>query len=328
LLLASAHARVSAAAADLALPDTLRLSDRQRTTVRALLGQLVRSVEDELRSALLDMPGAESLRATLSSAHVEIVMPLLQGGTRLAEPALVDLLLRRAEEHWLHRGATSENLLLVELAGDPDAAIAREAMGLLIAQNGRFDSFQEPILPLGDLPAEHEHHLVWSVAAALRRYMVERHDADPSVCDLALALAAGRMLAGHDEGEAVQARATRLALALRQAGREGEDGLLLRALSDGSFPLFLALLGLRTGLQVDAVWEVLSAEWGPILLLRSASVGGEHSVSILLALGAREDALPAALDRFSGLASGQARSLLALWQADPGYRAAVARLAQ
>jgi hypothetical protein len=327
LLLASARARVSAAAADLALPAGLRLTDRQRTTVHAMLAQLVRSVEDELRAALLDIPGAEGLRAAFSSAHIEIALPVLSGGALFTEPALTDLLLRRAEEHRLYRSAASENLLLVELAGSSDGTVAREAMGLLIAQNGRLDGFHEPILPLGDLPAELGHHLVWTVAAALRRYMIDQHKADPAICDTALASAAGRLLARHDEGETVQARAMRLASALRNSTHDHDNGLLVRALSEGSFPLFLALLGLRAGLHPDAVWELLSTDSGPVLLLRTASVTQNESVAILLALGVGEEALAALLDRFAGLSGAAARSPLALWQADPGYRAAVARLA-
>jgi hypothetical protein len=328
-LLASARARVSAAAADLALPQGLRLTDRQRATVQALLGQLVRSVEDELRAALGEIAAAEPLRAALSSAHVEIAMPVLAAsGTALAEPALVDLLLRRAEEHRLHRAAASESAFLVELAGDADETVAREAMALLIAQNGRLDGFREPVLPRSDLPAELEHHLVWTVAAALRRYMIARHDADPASCDSALAAAAAQILARHDEGETAEARAMRLARALRMAGRIEEEDILARALAEGSLPLFIALLALRTGLAAAAVWELLAADSGPALLLRAASVRRDEAAAILLAWGTNEAALSSALHRFDGTSAASGRSLLTLWSVDTGYRAAVARLEQ
>ncbi|MEO7177713.1 MAG: hypothetical protein ABIW83_02605, partial [Allosphingosinicella sp.] len=76
-LLASAHARVAAAIADLALPEAFRLSDRQRLTVSHLLRRLVGDVEDELRSALAaDFPRDEDspLRAALSSASLPIAL--------------------------------------------------------------------------------------------------------------------------------------------------------------------------------------------------------------------------------------------------------------
>jgi hypothetical protein len=325
-LLASARARVAAAAADLALPEGLRLTDRQRTSVLALLSDLVRSVEEALRTELAQALPGDALQAALSSAHVEIAVPVLAGGASLADPALIDLLLRRAEEHRLHRAAAAENALLVELAGDGDDDVAREAMALLIAQNGRLDGFGEPVLPHGDLPAELEHHLVWTVAAALRRYMIVRHGADPAACDNAVAAASSRVLAGHDEGETAEARAMRLALALRAAGRLEEEGLVARALTHGSLPLFLALLALRTGLAAAAVWELLSAASGPVLLLRAAGLARDEAAAILLAWGLPEAALSDALDRLDGTPPEAARELLTLWHADPGYRAAVARL--
>ena len=326
-LLASARARV-AAAADLALPRDLRLSEWQRTTIGFLLANLVRSVEDELRAALAAAPAEDALQAALSSAHVEIAMPVLAGSGAFAEPALLDLLLRRAEEHRLYRAAVADNALLVELAGDADEAVAREAMALLIAQNGRLDGFREPILPRSDLSAELEHHLVWTVAAALRRYMLERHRADPAGCDLALAAAASRVLSRHDEGETADARAMRLALALQAAGRLGDDRLLARSLAAGTLPLFLALLALRTGLAAGAVWELLGAPSGLVLLLRAADVARDDAVAILLAWTSSEAALPAALDRFDGTTAAAAGALLTLWHADIGYRSAIARLAQ
>src|SRR3954471_10793316 len=80
-LLASARARVSAAMADLALPEALRLSDRQRITVAHLLRRLVGDIEDELRWALaghFSAPGQEAVSAALSSAIVAIAGPVLE----------------------------------------------------------------------------------------------------------------------------------------------------------------------------------------------------------------------------------------------------------
>jgi hypothetical protein len=328
-LLASARARVAAAAADLALPPGLRLSEWQRTTLQALLAGLVRSVEDELRAALADMHAADALHAALSSAHVEIAMPVLAGHAALAEPGLVAILLRRAEEHRLHRAAAAENALLVDLAGDGNADVAREAMALLIAQNARLDGFREPILPRSDLPAEIGHHLVWTVAASLRRYMVGCHGAESALCDEALSAAASRLFSEHDEGETAQARALRLAAALGAAGRLEESGLALRALTEGSLPLFLAVAALRAGVDADAAWDLIFARSGDgtVLLLRAAQVDRAEAAALLLALGSEEAALGRMLDWFDGTAPEIAGSRLALWRADPAYRAAVGSFA-
>jgi hypothetical protein len=70
------------------------------------------------------------------------------------------------------------------------------------------------------------------------------------------------------------------------------------------------------------------------LLLRAAGMSRGHSAAILLILnsrgqmfsGAEGDAAAAQLDLFDATDELASRGVLRLWQADPGYRAAVARL--
>ncbi len=329
-LLASARARLSVALADLALPAPLRLSEWQRTIVPALFAGLVRSIEDELRAELAGRfagPGEEEIHAALTAAHVAIAEPILEGAAPIRDPALIDVLIRRAEEHRLHRAAVAENALLIELAGDRDEAVAGEAMALLIAQGSRLDRFQEPVMARSELAAELQHDLVWAVAAALRRYLTVQHKVDASAADRAIADSAGRLLAGYDEGQTVEAMASRLARRLRQAGRLDDD-LVARALAEGSLPLFLAALSARCGLGYEAVWEILSAPdgKGPALLLRAAGIGRGQAGAILLRLDG--EAVEARLDLFDTIGEAEAIALLGLWRTDPGYRSAIARLAQ
>src|SRR3569833_1598993 len=107
-LVASARARLPAA--DLRLAELDRLTDWQRRTMLSLLDRLLGSVEDDLRSGLAARLPAEdydSAHAALSSAQLEIARPLL-GDASPWEPALVALLLRRAEEHRLQMGASDK----------------------------------------------------------------------------------------------------------------------------------------------------------------------------------------------------------------------------
>ena len=325
-LLASVHARISAAAADLALPDPLRLSEWQRTTINALRVRLVRTIEDELRSALLDTVADEALLAAIASARVEIALPMLEQAGALGDPALVEALLRRAEEHRLYRAGRAEHALLIELAGDSDAGIAAEAMALLIFEVGRFDAFREPLLARSDLSAELEHDLVWLVAAALRGYMVRRHGADPAAADQAVSAAAARMLAGYDEGDTLDARCQRLARALAAGGRL-DDATVLRALDEGGLPLFVAFVAARSGLSADSVWKIVSARsgHGAAILLRAAGFARREAAAALLALSG-DAQVPVELESYDLVAPEEARRRLTLWRADPGYRAALARL--
>lgn len=329
-LLASARARVSAAIADLALPEALRLSDRQRITISNLLRRLVGDIEDELRSDLAAHfagDGDSPLRAALSSASLAIAMPVLDGGGALADPALIALLMRRAEEHRLARTAP-EPRLLTELAGDEDAAVAAAAVSLLIAESRRLDAFHEPLVASGDLPAEVAHGLAWTVAAALRTYLIARHAIAPAAADGAVASATAALLGRYDEGAGADSLARRLALRLEERARL-DDALLARAAAEGALPLLLAGLSLRTALDPQALWELLSdsSGRGPAILLRSAHLEREAAVSVLLHLAGREEAVAAQLDVYDALDSAGARHHMLLWSLDPAYRAAVARLA-
>ena len=328
-LLASARARVSAAMADLAVPEALRLTDRQRLTVSHLLRRLVGDVEDELRSALAAHFAAdadEPLRAALSSASLAIAVPLLEGGV-LGDPALFALLLRRAEEHRLARAAP-ERGLLTDLAGDADEEVAAAALSLLIADSRRLDAFQEPLLASGDLPAEVAHSLAWTVAAALRTYIVAHHHVAPAAADGVVTAATGAGLARDDEGFGADALARRVALRLEERGRL-DDALRVRAVTEGALPLLLAGLSLRTGLDLPALWELLpdAAGRGAAIVLRGAQVGREAAAAILLGLAGHEDSAAAQLDLYDSLDPAEAHRRVLLWRLDPAYRSAVARLA-
>jgi uncharacterized protein (DUF2336 family) len=328
-LLASARERLSVALADLALPAELRLTEWQRTIVANLLEALVGSIEEELRADLaghFNAAGDEAAHAALTS-HVAIAAPILERSEAPWNAPLIGALLRRAEEHRLHKAAGADNALLIELAGEGSDAIAGEAMALLVAQGARLDRFQEPVMARTELDAELQHVLVWSVAAALRHYLTERQQISAGKADAAIAGSAGRLLAAYDEGRRVEAMALRLVRMLAKAGRL-DDRFIVRALTEGSLPLFLAALAARTGLDFEAVWEILSAPAGrgPALLLRAAGVGRGEAGAILLVLD--EEGAEGQLDLFDAGGEAEAAAALGLWQVDPGYRRAIARLAQ
>lgn len=330
-MLAAARERLAVALDDLRLPEELRLTEWQRTTMNALRARIVRQIEDDLRSALAEAftgEGQEVIHAALSSAHVVIAESILEDAAPPPDPALTGALLLRVEEHRLLRAGAADNALLIELAGDADEAIAGEAMALLIVQSSRFDGFQEPVLARTELRAEIQHALVWTVAAALRLYLIDRHGLDAAIADEALAAAAGRLLADYDEGESVEALSLRLARRLRDDSRL-TDALVSRTLFDGSLPLFLAALSVRATLDFTSVWEIASepSGSGTVLLLLAAGISRDAAGPILVRLGESEEMLAAQLDLFDVTTEAEARRLLRLWQFDPGYRAAIARLA-
>jgi uncharacterized protein (DUF2336 family) len=337
LLLAAARERFAVAAADLLLPDRARLTEWQRLTAAALLTRLVRGLEDEMRSRLaVRFEEHEALHAALSSAHVPIALPILERAQVLRDAELSNVLVRRVEEHryWkAHAGAPAEggDELLFALVRDADEEVAAEAMELVIARSRRFDRFQEP--GRVELPAELQHKLVWMVAAALRHYIVQQHHV--AAVDAAIEETASALIANYDEGATLEARAVRLARRLDAADRlDGE--LLARALAEGMLPVFIAGLAVRCALDYAAAWEVLADPRGrgPAILLRAAGVAREPVATILLLLnsrgplvsGAEGEAAAEQLGLYDTLDLEAARDVLRLWQADPGYRASVARI--
>lgn len=337
LLLAAARERFSVAAADLLLPEQARLTEWQRVTASALLLRLVRSIEEALRARLAeDFRDREGLHAALGSTRVEIALPLLERAQALRDAELGTVLVRRIEEHrfWKENAKGSDDFLN-GLVSDGDEGVAADAMALLIARSRRFDRFQEPLMAQTDLPAELQHRLVWMIAAALRHYMVQHHAVPSGAADAAIAAAAGELIASHDEGQGLEACSMRLARRLHQAGRlEGPD--LARLLEEGQLPLFIAGIAVRCSLDYAAAWEILSDPQGrgAPLLMRFGRVEREAAAWILLMLsargrvfsGAEGDAAATQLDQFDAATEASALEVLRLWQVDPGYRAAIARL--
>jgi uncharacterized protein (DUF2336 family) len=337
LLDAAARGRLAVALADLFLPKRLRLSEWQRETMATLLTRLIRSIEDELRAGIaarLEGKVRPAVQGAITSTHVEIALPILEASDALREPALIALLLRRVEEHRLYRAAQAhrdrrQGNLLVELVRDGDEGIAAAAMGLLTAQSRRLDRFQEPVVASPELPAELEHRLVWTIAAALRVYLIDRHGVDPGLADEAVSLSAATRLVDYDEGEGLDARCLRLARTLNRLGRL-DDQFVSRAATEGGLPLFLAAIALRCDLPVDAAWDIFSDPrgQGPALLLRGGAIAREPAVQILLAAHFDDDEMVVRqVDLFDGVSIEEARTALRLWQIDPAYRDAIARVA-
>ena len=338
LLLAASRERFTVAATDLLLPERARLSEWQRSTASALLMRLVASIEEALRADLAQrLQGYQALHAALSSTKVAIALPLLQRSGVLRDAELGTVLVRRVEEHryWKENAPGRADDLLGEYVQDEDEAIAAEAMALILARSRRFDSFQEPLLGSSDLPADLHHRLVWLTAAALRQYMVQQHQIPSGAADGAIAASGAVLVRGYDEGKSLEACATRLARLLRRSGRlEGRD--LARMLEEGLLPLFLAAIGLRTSLDYASAWEILSDPQGrgAAVLLRASGLERPDAAAILLILNSRgrlfsgvdgESAL-SQLAIFDAMDEAEAADVLRLWQADNGYRAAVARL--
>ena len=322
---ARADARLLGAIDDLFLPDDARLSERTRLALARLLTDTIGGVETALRRQ-----AARLLAAQGATAKAELLLGgggaadrLMTAGL-LRDEALIEALVARVQHREIADalpaavGTQHEMSLLVRLAAVPDRVIAGAARLLLVA-----DSAEGLILP-----AALQHRLVWMVAAAIRPVID-----DPDL-DRAIAEAACRALAAHDESEAADAAAMRLAVAI-DARPDELRPLLLEALGDRRLSLFVAVLAHAAGIdfaQVQAL--VLEPEGERLwLTLRAGRLDRSTIAQIALALSDADprrdiEAFADRLDAIAAVDPADARAALAPDTLAPEFRGAIRALAR
>lgn len=323
---------------DLFLPDSMRLTDYQRVTIRRFIARLVSAIEGDLRQRLIAGHAARFSNdaiAALGSARVAIAMPILERARALHDVELVSLLLARVEEQriatGLRQAGGSDNgpgKLVEALLSDSDPAIASAAMALVIAESRRFFVFDESAVPRSDLPADLQYRLVWWVAAALREYLTTTHAADPAQVDIAIMDVATASLSSHDEGETLESAAMQLALLLGERGWLDDD-VLKSACLEGHMALFVAILAARAGFDFESARGMALPPYGErlIVLLKAVGVTREAAAAIVVALGADDVRINDYMMAYDELESAQAMEAIRPLKIDGGYRNAIVGLA-
>lgn len=323
---------------DLFLPDTMRLTDYQRVTIRRFIARLVQATESDLRQRLIAGHAnrfSPELLAALGSARVSVALPVLERARALHDVELVSLLLARVEEQRIAAGLKSggrgdavDGKLIEALLADTDPPVSAAAMALLIAESRRFFVFDEPVVPRSDLPADLQYRMVWWVAAALRDYMTGRHGADPAQVDVAIMDVASASLAGHDEGETLEAAAMQLAHLLSERGWL-DDGVLKAACLEGHMALFVAILAVRAGFDFESARGMALPPYGErlVVLLKALGVARDTAAAVVLALGADDARITEHMMAYDELDPVHAMEAIRPLRIDNGYRTAIAALA-
>ncbi len=336
-----ADERLRVAIDDFYLADHARLDDRTRLAMGRLLGDLARGVEAGLRRHAARLLAARAVPALADALGRESPATLerLIGSGLVRDPELMRELFGRVRQDLLADALPSEApedpdraSLLPRLVGAPDDVVAAGAMALLSADSRR----RLPAAPgqpvATELPAELHHRLVWWIAAVLRERFGAVAPEAVAQLDRALAEAALRSIAAHDEGERLESVASRLAAALDPQADEFA-ALLVEALSDRRLALFVALLAHAMGIEYADAREIVldpGAErlW---LLLRALELDRESIARIGLALSeadpARDlDRFADALDEIVAIDPARAREALAPLLLHRDYRAALVAL--
>ncbi|MEG3175743.1 DUF2336 domain-containing protein [Sphingomonas sp. RB3P16] len=336
-----ADARLRVAIDDFYLSDAARLDDRTRLAMTAVFADLARSIEAAVRghaARLLAARGAVPL-ADAIKAEATMLLPRLVGAGLVRDPELMRELFGRVRQDLLAEALPSEApddpdraSLLPRLIGASDAVVATRARALLSAESRRRLP-TAPDRPVStELPAELHHRLVWWIAAALRERFAETAGDALAELDRALAEAAMRAIAAHDEGDRLEAVALRLAAALDPQANEFA-GLLVEALADRRLSLFIALLAHALGLDYGDAREIVldpgdERLW---LLLRALELDRDSIARIGLALSEGDptrdvDQFADALDEIVAVAPVTARHALAPLLLHRDYRAAMVAL--
>lgn len=338
--------RLRTAIDDFFLADDARLDDRTRVAMATLLGDLALGVEAGLRrhaARLLAVRDAPLLAETLN-AGAPSILDRLAGAGLIRDAELMRELFGRIRQDLLADALPTDTppadapanhdraSLLPRLVTAPDTVVAAGAAALLSAESRRRVP-PAPGQPIPtDLPAELHHRLVWWVTAVLRERFAETAGDDLALLDRALAEAALRSIAAHDEGERLEATALRLAVAI-DAQPDELPGLLVEALGDRRLSLFIAVLAHALRLDYADTREIVLDPDGERLwlLLRALDLDRAVIARIGLALSDADprrdiDLFADSLDDIVAVAPAAARQALAPLLLHRDYRAALVAL--
>ena len=307
---------------DFFLDPAKRLTEQERALMTAMLADLIGGIADELRAAL---PGGGAA-ANDEDGHQLLLQ--LGGAGLLDEPALIALLLRRADEERLAAAMRARSpghaAFLQALVGDADGGVAAAAMALILARGARRDRLGQPRIQYDDLPADVAEALTYRLAAALRLRLAPALGADQA--DRQLAAAAQTLLDRRDGAKALGSLCGALVETLYGVGKLDED-LLAAAADEGDLGFVAEALARSAGIRTDDAWDHLIDGGGGrlMLLLRMASTSRQLAARLLGLVGdlIGIDDPGAEIGRFDTIGEQEAEQARVLMRLDPAYHDAV-----
>ena len=323
---AAGRGRLPTVRVDFFLNPAERLSEQERALMTAMLYCLVSDIADEIRASL--PAGWAAANDESNSALVEA----LSTARLLDEPALVALLLRRADEERIATAAKAragrrEARALQGLVSHDSGAVSAAAMALILARGRRRDRFGQCLLSFDDLPAETSEALAQAVAAVLRTELAATHGS--SAADAELADAIGRVLEGRDPARSIDSLTAELVAQLSEAGPIGDD-LILAAAHEGEIGFVAEAIARHASLPGEStIEELLSGDAQRIMaLFRVAGFSRDLSAGLLAGIGDLLGIADAAqaIAIFDRLTDGETQAAWTWLGTAPGYRAALSAL--
>ena len=229
---------------------------------------------------------------------------------------------------------TDNEKVVTTLLSNPGAAISDTTMNHLIEKSTEVPGYQGPLVHRQDLSPELVKKLYWGVSAALRQYIVQNFELDPTDIDETIEItvknALGEKIVGSDRANGMQ-----------EPGAQANDddvNILIRLLRQGEIPMFLDKFTALTRLRLALVRRLLFEPGGEGLAIACKAIGLDKStfVSIFLRfrqgrLGHKEvedEELSRSLSFFDETSIGAAQAILRRWKRDPDYLNALRLLEQ
>jgi len=318
-----ARDRLSTVRADFFLDSATRLTEQERALMTAMLHCLVGDIADELRAALPKGWSAANDESNLG------VIEKLTAARLLDEPALMALLLRRADEERIANGAKARSgrhdaRILQGLVSHDNGAISAAAMALILARGRRRDRFGQCLVSFDDLPQRSANFLVHAVGAVLRAGLAGVRGG--ATADAELTKACRRVLDGQEPARGIDALTAELARLLDEHARLDDD-LILAAAHEGEIAFVAEALGRRADLDGRAAaGELLSGQSARVMMLfrlanspRPLVAGLLASIGDLLGLSDAGQAI----GLFDSMTEDQVAAARNWLTVDPAYRRAL-----
>jgi hypothetical protein len=329
-----AQRRLAAAIDDFFIPDDARLDDRMHATLAATLAALVDAVERDIRRQTARLlAGATRHDLADKVAAGDAVLDRLIDAGLMRDVDLLREVIGRARQDLLadmlpvaapdEAGAPG---LLARLSGSGDGAVAAAALALMAVDSRRRGFLDTNRLSQTELPAELHHRLVWWVAAAIREQQ-GASEADPAIAEAAM-----RALANHDEGDRVESVAMKLAGAIDAQAAE-LPALLTHALGERQVALFIALIGRALGVDYPTARDLVVDGAGERLWLALRAIELDRPTIARVGLSLCEadprgdvHVFADKLDAIVAVTPDEARAALATLRLHADFRAALAAL--
>lgn len=339
---------------DLFISNDGRLSERERTLMAGIVGQLIHDVEMSVRRELAERLATEpnaprELVVTLANDAIEIAHPILHQSGVLNDTDLIDIVKDRTQEHRLAVAMrsgisaevsqalidTGDHDVIEALINNHDAELSRRAMDYIVSESQQTDRFQHPLLRRPDLPMELAHRMFWWVSAALREYIITNFKADPTTIDALIQETTTKIQKSTDEDRSTYREAEYIVAEVANKGQLDER-FLLQCLRRGRIAAFTAALARMADIEVSLSRHIIFDPGGEGLAVLCKACGIDRSVFSSIFLLTREardgsrmtdpSQLNAMIKIYDQLTQKEAQGALRCWQLNADYLTAVEQI--